>query len=353
MTWLKVDDGLPFDPKMLSLGRTKREVNESVGTLVRLWSWCAQQGTDGFVLASIVEMIATPECTRRVTRPAFGRKAALHKRGDRCDCLEGRPWPDDAEYAVHDFLDRNPSREESDVAKAKKRELRDPEVKAIVYRRDGKWCRYCAREVNADARRGPTRRTLDHIDPRIAAGADNLVVCCGECNPRKKDRSIEAAGMTLLPPPEDPGHPHHAEWMTANESTGSDTGLRTDPEPVPERTQNRPGSGPRTDSEAVPDPPPPESVPDQDATSANATDLLLAAFEGATRDGITVLTQNDLPDGAGRGGPGKPVVGRSAIGPPSTPRDSLHPNPYLKAAPVAVYEGVHKYVINPPARPAT
>jgi 5-methylcytosine-specific restriction endonuclease McrA len=366
LTWLKVDDGLPFDPKMLSLGRTKREVNESVGTLVRLWSWCAQQGTDGFVLAAVVDMVATPECVRRVTQPAFGRKAALHRRGDKCDCLEGRPWTDGAEYAVHDFLDRNPSREETDVARAKKRELRNGEVKAAVYDRDGRWCRYCAREVNPDARRGETRRTLDHVDPRIANGAENLVVCCGACNPKKKDRSPEAAGMRLLPPPSNPKHPHHAEWMAERASTGFDTGLRTDSKPDSERTQNQPGSGLRTVSETVPDPPPPKSEPKQDPTSADATATLLAAFPGATQDSITVLTQNDLPDGSGRDGPGKPVVGGSAIGPPSTRRDSLHPNPYLRSAitgpgpdehaglaPVAVYEGLTRYVLPPPPEEET
>src|SRR5690242_15736850 len=180
---------------------------------LRVWAWCAQQGTDGFVPAAIVEAVGTPACLKRLLRPVFGRKPFLHPAGAKCECLRERPWREDAAFLVHDFLDRNPTREENLIDRRKKRELRDPEVKAAVYRRDGRWCRYCAREVNPEARRGPSRRTLDHVDPRIANGAENLVVCCGACNPSKKDRSLDAAQMRLLPPPSNPRHPAHATWL--------------------------------------------------------------------------------------------------------------------------------------------
>src|SRR4051794_18722171 len=115
MPWLKVDDGLTFDPKVLSLGKSNQEINEVLGALVRLWAWCAQQRTDGFVPGAIVETVATRRCVQRLTRPVFGRRPFLHRRGESCECLQGRPWPAGAAYLVHDFLDRNPSRAENDV----------------------------------------------------------------------------------------------------------------------------------------------------------------------------------------------------------------------------------------------
>src|SRR5690606_37788245 len=49
--------------------------------------------------------------------------------------------------------------------------------------------------------------TYDHVVPVAAGGAeydpDNIVVCCRACASRKANRTLDEAGMTLLPPPAD------------------------------------------------------------------------------------------------------------------------------------------------------
>lgn len=332
MPWLRVDDGLPFDAKVLTLGRTKAEQNETLGMAVRLWAWCAQQRTDGFLPAGIVDMVGTPACLKRLLTASFGRKALLHKRGEQCECLRERRWPDGADYLVHDFLDRNPSRAENDVARAQKRELRDRELRAAVRARDGDRCRYCGTQVNWSDRRSGRGGVLDHVVPDVAAGADNLVVACRACNTRKGHRTPEAAGMRLLPLPGGRGD----QRPIYDESA-------TDPDPTAERTGNGPGTEQRTDSEPVPDPPPPRTPATRAATSPNGAAPHQRALTAQIRDGDSDPTRGAGTDRPGRVGSGNgdldrtvgyagPTGTRPTVGPPRTPRATDHPNPYLRQA---------------------
>lgn len=55
-------------------------------------------------------------------------------------------------------------------------------------------CRYCLKEPAT---------TVDHVLAWSKGGSDdesNLVGCCGPCNVRKGDMSVEEAGMVLHPP---------------------------------------------------------------------------------------------------------------------------------------------------------
>lgn len=64
--------------------------------------------------------------------------------------------------------------------------------------RDRNICQYCTKHfITADL-------TLDHIIPRAKGGKDtwqNLVACCGPCNKKKADKTLEESGMTLLHKP--------------------------------------------------------------------------------------------------------------------------------------------------------
>lgn len=64
--------------------------------------------------------------------------------------------------------------------------------------RDRNICQYCAKHF-------PTAElTLDHIIPKSKGGRDtweNLCACCGPCNKKKADKSLEECGMTLLHKP--------------------------------------------------------------------------------------------------------------------------------------------------------
>ena len=59
-----------------------------------------------------------------------------------------------------------------------------------VLRRDGRRCAYC--HLRGD--------TIDHVVPRSRGGAhswENCVACCGRCNTRKADRTLDELGWRL------------------------------------------------------------------------------------------------------------------------------------------------------------
>lgn len=306
--WLKIHDGLPFDPKVILLGKTKAEVNEAIGMATRVWAWCAQQRTDGFVPGAVVEAIGTPAALKRLTRAVFDRRPMLHRRGEGadCTCLKGRPWPAGADYLVHDYLDRNPSREENDVRRAKLRELKDPVLKAAVRARDGDRCRYCGEPVNWSDHRSGRGGTYDHVDPDLANGQANLVVACRADNARKKDRTPEQAGLRLLPIP---GHPFH---------------------PTRDGPRSEPGSDPKPDSNPTRiTTTGPDVGPVLAPTAPTAPDDALTAPTDAPESDSRNATQNAVTTGTGRAGRG----GGSSVGPPTTPRGPLDANPYRKTRP--------------------
>ncbi|MHA7292611.1 HNH endonuclease [Arthrobacter sp. HLT1-21] len=92
----------------------------------------------------------------------------------------------------------------------KSKELKSAELIAAVWARDctddpsnptrGR-CRYCARKLLRADKKSDTRPTMDHVDPRKATGATNVVLACWDCNRKKAARTPEQAGMTLLPAP--------------------------------------------------------------------------------------------------------------------------------------------------------
>lgn len=68
----------------------------------------------------------------------------------------------------------------------------------VVFKRDKGMCRYCGASLDSNY-------TVDHIVPKSKNGTDdleNLVLSCRSCNSRKSTKTIEEAGMKLLPQPE-------------------------------------------------------------------------------------------------------------------------------------------------------
>lgn len=64
-----------------------------------------------------------------------------------------------------------------------------------IFIRDGYRCMYCGRKGKGD------RLELEHVVPKCQGGKnswDNLVAACNPCNQRKKGRTPEEAGMTLI-----------------------------------------------------------------------------------------------------------------------------------------------------------
>lgn len=105
---------------------------------------------------------------------------------------------------VHDWGAYNEKRDEQ-VAKRRafdtrrQQLMRNPELRAAVRERDGDHCRYCGREVNWLDRKSIAGATYDHIDPHGPNTLENLVVCCRSCTSIKRGRTLEEAGLRLLP----------------------------------------------------------------------------------------------------------------------------------------------------------
>jgi hypothetical protein len=205
--WLKLTDAFDESPRIVHTARTDADVDRIVGIVVRLMLYCSRQRTDGFVPALVVrQRLRSARLRRAFTCPDDGSAPLLHPRGTDCPCMRGMAWPATAgDYYVHGYLDNNPLAAEYDIAAQQRAELRDPELRLAVTRRDRERCRYCGVATRSHDRRSRTGRVLDHVDPGQAAGAANLVVACRECNSRKGRRTLAAAGLTLLPVPGDQG----------------------------------------------------------------------------------------------------------------------------------------------------
>ena len=311
MPWLRKDDVGYDDPLVLAVG------NAAYGAFVRMEQFASAQRTNGWVPDKKAREISSRAELRALeaSYPDLGR--LLHRHGDDCRCLERHDWSvERGGYWIHDFLGKNPSRAENDVHRAKQRELKDKELRAAVKARDGNRCRYCGIEVRWADRKTSQGGVLDHVDPRRADGATNLVVACRGCNSRKQDCTPEAAGMELLPAPNiyagsTPDLLPIYAGSTDPTQIRPESGVDPDPDP-------RPGQG--TDPTRPSGPVPGSEAPENQAVN------------GEINGGTTV--------GTGRGGPGSgsvidagdagPDGYRPAVGPADTPRDPLHPNPYLK-----------------------
>ena len=63
-----------------------------------------------------------------------------------------------------------------------------------LYRRDGFTCQYCGSQP------GTELLSIDHVTPRSRGGRstwENCVLACLDCNKRKANRTLEAAGLRL------------------------------------------------------------------------------------------------------------------------------------------------------------
>lgn len=192
MAWGRMDDQMSDHPKIIAAG------NAATGAWVRLLSWSNRYGTDGLVPTHVLRGYATRTETARLLSLGPSGAPLLHGPGDQCRCLvTGQPVPART-YALHDFDDYNELAAELRLRAARRAELRDPALRLAVRNRDRDLCRYCAVACTVT---GPRRLELDHIDPRVAHGAVNLVVACHACNAGKGNRTPDEAGMTLLPVP--------------------------------------------------------------------------------------------------------------------------------------------------------
>ena len=327
MTWIRTDDADCEDPRVIAIVRNRAEHHRVLGMRAVLRERCARSRTDGYLSSYVVRQVLSPRWLALFCEPPDGGPALLHRRDHYadgtlfCACLSGTAWPAGADYAVHGYLDTNPSRDEVDVARAKAAELRDPALRLAVRERDRDRCRYCHRPCRQHDHRSGAGLVLDHVDPAFADGVANLVVACRDCNSRKGNRTPAQAGLTLLPPYTDP---------------------TPDPAPTPgvdgwsvpgRTTRVRAGDG---TGRANPPPPPPTDPGGGEPPQVAPPPVALPADPGGP---------------AGGNGEGSDPDDRDRVGPARTPRrTSVRPDPYRRSGATGPDPGNHAGIPADPAR---
>ncbi|RBQ00050.1 hypothetical protein [Bifidobacterium xylocopae] len=98
MTWFKVDDNLPRNPKMIQASLS------AIGLWVEAGAWASASQTDGQVLKRVLRTLH-PDATEE----------------DAQTLVDVGLWEDNGDYwQIHDFLDYNPSKDEVEAEKARK-----------------------------------------------------------------------------------------------------------------------------------------------------------------------------------------------------------------------------------------
>lgn len=231
MPWVRLDDSFADHPKIERAGPLAAWLH------VAALCYCARHLTDGRIPRSKATRLADiPDASSQVL--ALIREGVWYEDGD--------------DYVIHDYLEYQPSRQQvmTDRGIARRRSAMntDPELRAALKARDGNLCRYCGKRVNWRDRKGQDGATYDHVIPVSAGGTesvDNLVVACRDCNLRKGSRTLQDAGMTLLPAPSNPNRdqdrikhgsrqesrpPSRPHPPNTNNSSSSDS--RPNPQPV-------------------------------------------------------------------------------------------------------------------------
>lgn len=106
MAWFKIDDGFHCHPKVLAAG------TPAAGLYVRCGSWAAQQVTDGVIPKHVARMYGTPRMIKALVDAGL-----WHQRGHGCGSC---PETDANSYVIHQYLEKNPSRAETDAARKAK-----------------------------------------------------------------------------------------------------------------------------------------------------------------------------------------------------------------------------------------
>lgn len=186
MAWVKIDDQLHAHPKVR---RAWRASPRALGLHLLALSYCGQYLSDGFVDEDFVE-------------------ERLPRRAERADALKALVdaglWDvADGGWQIHDFLEYNRSRAETEETRAwdnkRKALFRDVELLDAIRARDADHCRYCGRKVNWKDRRSSAGGTYDHVEPRGDNTFENVVIACRGCNSKKGSRTLSASGMELIP----------------------------------------------------------------------------------------------------------------------------------------------------------
>lgn len=149
MPWFKIDDGFHCHPKVMEAG------TPAIGLYVRCGSWAAQQMTDGIIPKRVARQYGTARMARALVDAGL-----WHEHGHECgSCPEVGP----NSYTIHQYLDRNASRIDIELA-------RDAKTKRQQKWREGKKNKQVSGEVTpavdaSTARHGDAAPIPPHPNP--------------------------------------------------------------------------------------------------------------------------------------------------------------------------------------------
>jgi len=185
VAWLKTHPNKRAELERLSFDA------EGLWHIIRLY--CAGVGNDGKLPKDELHVAVGRKISDAKARRLMSQLIRSGHVVDVADTYELPKWLDEQPAAA--VWDDDTQRERWARGKAL---LRDRSLCRAIQERDANLCRYCGIRVNWTDRKGPGGGTYDHVDPDGANTLDNVVVACRRCNGRKKDRTPEQAGMSLL-----------------------------------------------------------------------------------------------------------------------------------------------------------
>ena len=156
MPWVRYDDQYPIHRKVAGLSDAAFRLNTAA------IFWCSRNGTDGFVpeedLDQVCAQVRDParfaaECVKRRT---------WHLAADQCTSEDCPPPRDQPGWRIHDYLEYQPTKDETEAAKKKQQEQKSSGGKLGNHRR---WhvaqgvvkpdCPWCGTEQPSDTDRTP------------------------------------------------------------------------------------------------------------------------------------------------------------------------------------------------------
>lgn len=210
MPFFQVDDQLHVNPKASALAEAALQ-DDLVGmAALGLWTMAGSVTqaalTDGLVSHVQLMKILLNSDAVDLLAARLVEVGLWHTAGHSC---EQCPKVKEGHYLFHDWFQFGYDKGvEVRLARAKRKELNDPQIKAAVWARDAEdskcsrgRCRYCGDMVFKKTSKGDKRPEMDHVDPTLAVGVRNIVLSCAQCNREKGRRTPEQAGKTLRPAP--------------------------------------------------------------------------------------------------------------------------------------------------------
>lgn len=138
--------------------------------------------------ADVTDLLGCDEDQAKAIMSAFVEMEMLEVQDD---AYHVKNW--DKRQFTAEYHQQERHREKREALGLPRRRWINEKVRDAVMQRDGEACVYCSSETNL---------TLDHIIPEIKGGDNsesNLVVACRACNAKKREFTIEQAGMSYRP----------------------------------------------------------------------------------------------------------------------------------------------------------